>query len=142
MIRRFRNEDTDSVMHVWLDANMQAHSFIPQEFWKNNFEYAKEQIPKAETYVYEKDGAVLGFISLNGSYIEGLFVRKEYRALGIGTALLDFVKEKKSSLLLHVYCQNTGAVDFYIKNSFSVKEKLSDAPADEYVMLWEKGYEQ
>ncbi len=142
MIRRFRNEDADSVMHVWLDANMQAHSFIPQEFWKSNFEYAKEQILKAETYVYEKDGAVLGFIGLNGSYIEGLFVRKEYRTLGIGTALLDFVKEKKSSLLLHVYCQNTGAVDFYIKNSFSVKEKLSDAPADEYVMLWEKGYEQ
>lgn len=142
MIRRFRNEDADSVMHVWLDANMQAHSFIPQEFWKSNFEYAKEQIPKAETYVYEKDGAVLGFIGLNGSYIEGLFVRKEYRTLGIGTALLDFVKEKKISLLLHVYCQNTGAVDFYIKNSFLVKEKLSDAPADEYVMLWEKGYEQ
>ena len=87
---------------------------------------------------YEKNGIVAGFIGLNGNYIEGLFVKKEFRSSGIGTALLDHVKKQKSSLKLHVYCENQNAVAFYIKNGFSVKEKLGSAPADEYAMLWEK----
>ena len=108
-------------MRIWLDANLDAHPFVSAAFWHENFEYAKAQIPKAETYVDEKNGIVAGFIGLNGNYIEGLFVKKEFRSSGIGIALLD---------------QN--AVAFYIKNGFSVKEKLGSAPADEYAMLWEK----
>lgn len=125
-------------MRIWLDANLDAHPFVSAAFWHENFEYAKAQIPKAETYVDEKNGIVAGFIGLNGNYIEGLFVKKEFRSSGIGTALLDHVKKQKSSLKLHVYCENQNAVAFYIKNGFSVKEKLGSAPADEYAMLWEK----
>lgn len=138
MIRKLKKDDTDTVMGIWLDSNIDAHSFVPANFWRDNFEYAKEQIPKAETYVYEKNGAVAGFIGLNGNYIEGLFVKKEYRSSGIGTMLLDFAKQLKNSLNLSVYCKNKNAFDFYLKNGFSIKEKLSDFPADEYVMLWEK----
>lgn len=54
MIRRFSKKDTDCVMRIWLDANLDAHPFVPAGFWRENFEYAKAQIPKAETYVYEK----------------------------------------------------------------------------------------
>lgn len=41
-------------MRIWLDANLDAHPFVSAAFWHENFEYAKAQIPKAETYVYEK----------------------------------------------------------------------------------------
>lgn len=142
MIRKFKSKDTEPVMNIWLDSNINAHPFVPADFWHDNFEYAKEQIPKAETYVYEKNGSVAGFIGLSGNYIEGLFVKKEYRSLGIGTALLSFAKQLKNSLKLNVYCKNKNAFKFYIKNGFSVKEKRSDVPADEYVMIWEKSYGQ
>lgn len=88
--------------------------------------------------MYEKCGETAGFIGLSGNYIEGLFVKKEYRSLGIGTALIDFVKHKKKELSLNVYFQNEKAVKFYIKNGFEIKEKLDLNPADEYVMVWEK----
>lgn len=69
-------------MRIWLDANLDAHPFVSAAFWHENFEYAKAQIPKAETYVYEKNGIVAGFIGLNGNYIEGLFVKKRISIFG------------------------------------------------------------
>ena len=105
-------------MRIWLDANLDAHPFVSAAFWHENFEYAKAQIPKAETYVYEKNGIVAGFIGLNGNYIEGLFVKKEFRSSGIGTALLDHVKKQKSSLKLHVYVKIRMRLHFISKTVF------------------------
>lgn len=138
MIREFKISDVNKVMSIWLDSNIDAHSFVPAGYWRDNFEYAEKQIKNAEIYVYEKCGETAGFIGLSGNYIEGLFVKKEYRSLGIGTALIDFVKHKKKELSLNVYCQNEKAVKFYIKNGFEIKEKLDLNPAGEYVMAWEK----
>lgn len=34
MIRPFQPEDLDAVVRLWLDANSQAHSFIPRSYWE------------------------------------------------------------------------------------------------------------
>ena len=38
MIRRFENKDLDQVMSIWLQVNMESHSFIEADYWKNNYE--------------------------------------------------------------------------------------------------------
>ena len=48
MIRRFENKDLDQVMSIWLQVNMESHSFIEADYWKNNYEMVREMIPKAE----------------------------------------------------------------------------------------------
>ena len=37
MIRRFENKDLDQVMSIWLQVNMESHSFIEADYWKNNY---------------------------------------------------------------------------------------------------------
>lgn len=78
MIRQYANDDIDTVMKIWLDTNIQAHDFISADYWKCNFDMVKEILPQAEIYVHEDDGTkqIDGFIGLNDTYIEGIFVKK------------------------------------------------------------------
>lgn len=34
MIRKLRQSDLDRVMEIWLNGNIKAHYFVPQEYWK------------------------------------------------------------------------------------------------------------
>ena len=106
MIRTLRQNNIDTVMNIWLSANIQAHSFIPKEYWQKQFEQVKEMLPDSIVYVYEDDGSVQGFIGLTENYIEGIFVAESMRGKGIGTQLLNQVKHLCSLLSLQVYEKN------------------------------------
>ena len=93
-IRHLQEDDIDAVAKIWLDTNVEVHSFIPSEYWKGNLTSVKGMFLQAEMYVYEENREILGFIGLDQSYIAGIFVKKQNRSLGIGKALLDFVKEQ------------------------------------------------
>ena len=153
MIRGLRKTDVDRVAEIWLDTNLRAHDFIPAEYWEGNFAAVKEMFPQAEVYVYEEKrggtGAseqpdpgrdeILGFIGLNGDYIEGIFVCGEAQSRGIGKALLDHVKERKKKLSLNVYKKNRRAVNFYQRECFCIDEEETDENTgeSEYLMTWE-----
>ena len=53
VIRAFRENDLISVMQIWFDTNINAHSFIPKEYWTDNYAVVKEILPQTEVYVYE-----------------------------------------------------------------------------------------
>ena len=61
--------DLTSVIQIWLDANIRAHSFVPEEYWTGNYEMVKEALGKAELYVYEENDTneINGFIGLTGN---------------------------------------------------------------------------
>ena len=54
MIRLFEFQDLDKIMDIWLQGNLEAHSFIDAEYWKKNFDSVKSVLPNAEVYVYER----------------------------------------------------------------------------------------
>ena len=56
MIRLFEFQDLDKIMEIWLEGNLQAHAFIGEEHWKQNYESVKSVLPNAEVYVYEEIG--------------------------------------------------------------------------------------
>ena len=47
MIRPFQENDLFAVMQIWLDANIKAHSFIPQKYWTDNYAVVKDILPQA-----------------------------------------------------------------------------------------------
>lgn len=102
-IRKLQKSDLDRVADIWLNANLNAHYFIPSQYWNDNFEPVKDMLPQAEVYVYECNGKIQGFIGINGGYIEGIFVSEEVRSQGIGKLLLNYAKDRKAKLSLNVY---------------------------------------
>ncbi len=144
IIRRFNEFDLNRVMHIWYEGNLEAHDFIDVSFWDRNFNYVKRTLPDAEVYVYEADGYVAGFVGIDEGYIAGLFVDRKYRGMGIGTKLLNYVKERYDFFTLHVFENNYGAVTFYenrglLKKEESVHEDLGEV---EYLMYYRKKKEE
>ncbi len=140
MIRKFENLDLDAVMQIWLQANLDAHAFIPASFWEAHFEMVRDMLPQAELYVHENEATrqIDGFIGLTENHIEGIFVAKAARSKGIGKALLDHVKPLKPRLDLSVYQKNERALAFYRREQFVVQSEGIDGDTNEaeIQMLW------
>ena len=142
VIRKFKEDDLNSVMQIWLDTNINAHSFIPKEYWMDNYAAVKEILPRAEVYVYEDDDLhqIIGFIGLADNYIAGIFVKEAAQSKGIGKQLLNYVKELKSVLSLSVYQKNIRAISFYRREKFTIKSENMDECTNEkeFIMDWSK----
>ena len=140
MIRKFRENDLPSIMQIWIDSNVEVHSFIPKKYWMDNFEMVKDILPQAEIYVYENLGKISGFIGLNKDYIEGIFVEKNMRSKGIGKQLLNYVKKLKDEMHLSVYQKNYKAISFYQRENFVVQAESidNDTNEKELLMSWKK----
>lgn len=140
MIREAKTEDIDRIMKIWLSENVKTHSFVPKSYWEEHFEMVKEMLPQAELYVYEEQNKILGFIGLMDNYIAGIFVDSKIQSKGIGKQLLDYVKDKKESLILGVYQKNERAIKFYQRENFVIQSEDVDEDTGEYenIMLWKK----
>ena len=140
MIRKFEINELETVMEIWLDTNINTHDFINTSYWKENYNLVKEMLPDAIIFVYEDNNQIQGFIGLMGNYIAGIFINSNSQSKGIGKALLNYVKEYNSELLLQVYKKNLRAVNFYLREDFVVSKEQIDENTNEVelVMNWTK----
>lgn len=140
MIRQMKETDLPEVMEIWLQANEEAHAFIPAAYWQENYDMVCELLPRAEVCVYEKNVQLSGFIGMNGEYIAGIFVRQSARSQGVGKQLIHYVKDRKERLILHVYEKNKRAIHFYEREGFVVVSwgMDGDTGETEYVMEWKR----
>lgn len=140
MIRKFKTDDLDVIMEIWLRTNVEAHDFIADSYWLKNYDSVKSMLPDAEIFVYEDNGKIQGFVGLMENYIAGIFVSQDCQSHGIGKALLDQIKNQYAELFLHVYEKNVRAVRFYQRESFVVSKAQADecTREAELVMNWKK----
>lgn len=140
MIRQFEMKDTKRVMQIWLEVNMEIHSFVSGDYWQSHYRTVQEQLMRADIYVYEQNCEIQGFVGMQDNYLAGVFVDKSCRSLGIGKALLECVKKKYDSFSLNVYQKNRRAVDFYLREGLSVvSEGIDEDTAEaDYTMAWNK----
>lgn len=119
MIRKYTSNDVESVVDVWSQASVQAHSFLSPEFVvKAQRDLRKVYLPATETWIYEKEGEVVGFISMLNNEIGGLFVLPQFQGKGIGSALVNFVAIKFLELEVEVFDKNSIGRAFYDKYGF------------------------
>ena len=133
-------KEINRIMEIWLESVISGHPFIPETYWQAEYENVRnDYLPKSQTFVYEEEGEIKGFISLIGNeYIGALFVEVPHQKQGIGKKLMEYVKGKQAFVKLAVYCPNRTAVDFYKKNGFYIDsiEKNEDTGVDNYIMAW------
>ncbi len=141
MIRSFCSDDTDALLDTWYAASLLAHPFLDEAFLTEERRRIREiYIPATETWVYEEEGALVGFISLLDNEVGAIFVRPEHHGRGIGRALMDKAVALRGNLLVEVFEQNPIGRAFYDRYGF----QLVDAhPHDETGhMLLRLKYEQ
>lgn len=139
MIRKFELNDIDDVMKIWLDVNIQAHHFIKDAYWRDNYQKVKCMLPQSDIYVYcNENNEIQGFIGLTGNYIAGIFIKTGSQSQGIGKQLLTRAKQNNNSLTLSVYCKNNRAVNFYLREKFTICSKQIDdnTGEEEFLMVW------
>lgn len=140
MIRKFKIDELNIVMEIWLETNIKAHDFIQKSYWHGNYEMVKEMMPNSTIFVYEDNDTIKGFVGLMENYIAGIFINTNSQSKGIGKALLDYIKEDHSELSLQVYKKNVRAVNFYLREDFVVSKEQIDKNTGEveYIMNWTK----
>jgi putative acetyltransferase len=106
-----------------------AYPFWSAElFERERQDVAEKFLPVAETYVFERAGSVVGFISLLGNEVGGLFVLPRYHGQGIGRALMDWARGSRDHLELEVFEDNAIGRTFYDAYGFdTVGERLDEA---------------
>lgn len=140
MIRLMKKSETYDVMDLWLRTSNYSNSFIKADFWETHYDYIKQKyIDKKDTFVYLKDGKIVGFTVVGAdNEIGGLFVDPAYQNEGIGTELINFLKSEYPCLTSDVYARNRKAFQFSVDLGFTVREAMRHSANNEvmYRMIW------
>lgn len=135
VIRTPRPTEIEALIKIWQDGNIRAHSFICPDYWLNNIGHMRQALPQAQVYICEINGEIVGFVGLDGNHIAGLFVNEQHQSQGIGTSLIDFIKQQHFTLTLTVYRKNEKALQFYRKHNFVVMGERIDTKTNEKELL-------
>ena len=103
---------------------------IPNFVW-NTDEFVSRQIKNGEYFLIEKEGKIVGIVSLrqrkNKMHIETIAVRNGSQLEGIGRQLIEFAKhfakEKGFNTLRAYSFYEYKSVDFYLNQEFSLLGK-------------------
>ena len=103
-----------------------------EEIFEADVEHCVGECPYLEGYILENAGDIQGYAMVAKSFstefgkpciwIEDLYIKSEYRGLGLGSYFLNYIKEKyqDSVLRLEVEAENERAVKVYKKCGFEV----------------------
>ncbi|MBB3127926.1 putative acetyltransferase [Paenibacillus rhizosphaerae] len=120
-ITAYVEKDHDQLVDLWYRAVRETHAFLTEADIAFYRQIVDEQALKLVEVWVEKDdsGVPLGFIGLDGSMVEMLFVDPDRHGQGIGTRLLQYAEQLKGSgLRVDVNEQNEGAYAFYKRYGF------------------------
>lgn len=137
MIEISQKEDFTQLVEIWESAVKHTHHFLKVE----DFEFYKSQIPfyftQVQLYVYREDsGEIKGFLGVDGTMIEMLFVSQPYRGTGVGSQLLQFALNSLGADKVDVNEENKQALGFYTHWGFKrIGRSAVDGAGKNYPIL-------
>ena len=139
MIRKHVENDLESIMKVWQESSTLAHPFLNATFVeKVRTDMRNLYIPNSDTWVYENDQGIIGFISMIDEEIGGLFVLPQNHSSGIGTKLVNYVSEFNEKLEVEVFEKNEIGRAFYNKYGFKLMKEFIHEDSCEKVLRLKK----
>ncbi len=119
MIRKYRESDCEALIEVWFAASQVATPFLSDDFLAEERDKIRQiYLSKAETWVFEIEDTVAGFIALIGNEVGAIFVHPKLQGRGIGRALMDHAAGLRDSLYLDVFKENAVGCRFYDRCGF------------------------
>jgi putative acetyltransferase len=117
----FLTIDYEKIISIWEQSVKATHHFLSNEDISEIRADVIKYLPHLKVYAYKNaDGKMLGFIAVDKSKIEMLFVSPEYFGRGVGGALVDFAVKNMRVDEVDVNEQNDKAREFYEHMGFKV----------------------
>ena len=139
MIRKHIEKNLEQILNVWYHSSTLAHPFLKFEFVeKVKSDMRNIYIPDSDTWVYEKDLEIVGFISMIDNEIGGLFVLPSFMGKGIGSQLVDFIGKNHKNLEVEVFEKNKIGRAFYDKHGFQLVKEFTHQESGENVLKMRK----
>jgi len=135
MIRPYQEDDFEVVTQFWFDAMNVAMPGLAKRLG-HTLEDAREFFRTAiavedRLWVYEMNDTPVGYLGMQGKFIDRLYVHPAYHRRGIGLALLAHARTiSPKHLWLYTHAANSIARVFYEKNGF-VAENFGMSPPPE-----------
>jgi len=120
IIRQATNADHPQLLNIWLRSVRATHHFLQESDIEALLPQLRDiYLPAVELWVaVDAEDCPLGFIGLNESHVEMLFIEPDLRGKGIGRALLDHARSSRTQMSVDVNEQNPEAVGFYLHYGF------------------------
>ena len=143
MIRPYAAPDLEDLLDTWEASSRLAHPFLEDTFVAGERRNLEElYLPNTETWVWEHDGRVVGFIALIDSAsdgitrteIGGLFVAPGHIGKGFGRALVDHAAASRETLDVEVFEANALGRAFYARYGFRQVARSVHEPTGQAVL--------
>ena len=136
-IRKYQERDLGGVLSSWENDSILAHPFLTSEFiGKERQNIVKVHLPRADTWLAESKGNVVGFIALLGNEVGAIFVEPEYHGNGVGTSLMNRAQEIHGDLEVEVFTENSIGRRFYASYGFvPLAEKIHEETGNKVLRL-------
>jgi ribosomal protein S18 acetylase RimI-like enzyme len=120
MIRRATPDDAPAISDLFVRARDQM-TYLPRIPEHVRPLLGGWFLERAELWVAEEGGRVVGFAGVSGSELTHLYTDPSAQNRGVGRALLDHVKSlRPEGLELWVFQRNEGARRFYERHGFEL----------------------
>ena len=141
ILRPYTQADEDAAIDLWLRTWQLAYPAIDftkrVDWWRER--WRNELVPHAAIIVAEQDGALTGFVTIDGTgYLDQLVVGPEQWGTGLAQALVDEAKRlSPKEVTLKVNADNHRAIKFYGRSGFEVTgEEVNSSGRPVLNMRW------
>jgi putative acetyltransferase len=123
-------DELPRVVAVWEASARATHHFLTEADIQHLKQFVPDGLRQLETLlaVRDGDGQVVGFIGVEGTKVEALFIDPAWRGQGIGRRLMSYAVKILGATEVDVNEQNDQAVGFYRRMGFEV---ASRSPVDD-----------
>ncbi len=134
-IRALTADDVDAVVRVWNATKRETYDFIPQEQGRSVADddafFREHILPRCALWIAIERGDVLGFLAMEKTYVDRLYVRPDAQRRGVGAALLaKAIELAPHGFELHTHQKNPKARAFYEKHGLTAVRFGVSAPPE------------
>jgi putative acetyltransferase len=125
LIRDANRDDAHAIATAHIDARREAMPWLPViHTFEETVRYFRDFVLANEVVlVAEVEDRVIGFIAIEGDFVDRLYIAPGHQGVGIGNALLERAKQLRSSgLKLWTFQRNAAARKFYENRGFVTRE--------------------
>jgi putative acetyltransferase len=124
IIRRAISTDRESLVDIWLRSVRATHTFLSEKDIQSLLPPTRDYLTSDEPELWvlcSASGVVLGFMGMDGSKMDALFLAPEFHRRGGGRRLVRHAQERRGELMVDVNEQNPAARRFYEACGFVVE---------------------